>query len=182
LSDNVKNMVIACAVIVALVLAVFFMRGKKAPDFEYKTDNSKNESAAGNKAVEKNAVKNQENSRYSDAASVRIANYVLPKKLEKVYQLLKVGQVDSSLEEIEKISQGILTPDEKIIVEYTKAQIIFTHKDFDVARKMLVKFVEENPTHFLVDNAKNTIVFIDHYDEDVKKFKKFEDEIKRKNH
>lgn len=181
MNEGARNIVIVAAVVIALALAFVFLRAKKQPEYNYGlisegVSNSRSDSGT----AKKNAVKAREDikPKYSDAASIRIASFVPPKSLENVYNSLRSGQVDKSLAELEAMEKGILSPEEKIVVNYTKAQIFFTYKDFKLARSMFEKFIEENPTHPLVENAQNTIHFIDNYDKHMEQYKKFEDELK----
>jgi len=181
LNEGARNIVIIAAVIAALALAFVFMRAKKQPEYNYGLiSESGSGGGAASSLAPKSAVKAREDvkPKYSDAASIRIASFVPPKSLENVYDSLRSGQVDKSLSELEAMEKGILSPEEKIVVSYTKAQIFFTYKDFKLARSMFEKFISENPTHPLVENAQNTIQFIDNYDKHMEQYKKFEDELK----
>ena len=181
MNEGARNIVIVAAVVIALALAFVFMRAKKQPEYNYgltSESSSSGQSVSG--ARSKNEAKAREDvkPKYSDAASIRIAGFIPPKSLENVYNSLRSGQVDKSLAELEAMEKGILSPEEKIVVNYTKAQIFFTYKDFKLARSMFEKFIADNPTHPLVENAQNTIHFIDNYDKHMEQYKKFEDELK----
>ena len=183
MNESARNIVIISAVVIALALAFLFMRSKKQHDYDYGliTENRGAEKRNAGNTPKTAAKKEREDGKpqYADAASIRIANFVPPKSLENVYNSLRSGQVDKSLSEIDAMEKGILSPEEKIVVNYTRAQIFFTYKDFEVARQMFEKFIAENPTHPLVENAQNTINFIDNYDKHMEQYKKFEDEIKK---
>ena len=183
LNDGVRNIVVVIAVVLALALAFVFLRAKKRPDHDYGlvTESGRAAGQGDGSASGKVAAKNREDIKpqYADAASIRIANFVPPKSLENVYASLRSGLVDKSLTELEAMEKGILSPEEKIVVNYTKAQIFFTYKDFKIAKKMFEEFITANPTHPLVENAQNTIQFIDNYDKHMEQYKKFEDELKK---
>jgi len=181
LNDGARNIVVVIAVVLALALAFVFMRAKKRPDHDYglvtETGAARQKDAGAAKAPAK--AREDVKPQYADAASIRIASFVPPKSLENVYASLRSGLVDKSLTELEAMEKGILSPEEKIVVNYTKAQIFFTYKDFKIARKMFEEFITANPTHPLVENAQNTIQFIDNYDKHMEQYKKFEDELKK---
>ncbi len=180
MSESVRNIIIIVAVITALALAFLFLRPKTRSGYDYGLVTRTAPTGALSETVKKTAAKKRENvkPKYSDAASIRIANFVPPKALESVYDSLRSGHVDKSLTALEAMEKGILSPEEKIVANYTKAQIFFTYKDFKIARSMFEKFIAENPTHPLVENAQNTINFIDNYDKHMEQYKKFEDELK----
>lgn len=182
MNEGVRNTVVIIAVVLALALAFIFLRAKKRPDHDYGllAESSAPSRNANSPAKQAGArVREDVKPQYSDAASIRIASFVPPKSLESVYNSLRSGLVDKSLAELEAMEKGILSPEEKIVVNYTRAQIFFTYKDFKVARKMFETFIAENPTHPLVENAQNTIQFIDNYDKHMEQYKKFEDELKK---
>ncbi len=181
MNDGARNIVVVIAVVLALALAFVFLRAKKRPDYDYGLTSESGASGQKDARAAKVSAKAREDVKpqYADAASIRIANFVPPKSLENVYASLRSGLVDKSLTELEAMEKGILSPEEKIVVNYTKAQIFFTYKDFKIAKKMFEEFITANPTHPLVENARNTIQFIDNYDKHMEQYKKFEDELKK---
>lgn len=183
MNDSARNIVVVIAVVLALALAFVFLRAKKRPDHDYGlvTESGRAAGQGDGGAAGKVPAKARDDVKpqYADAASIRIANFVPPKSLENVYASLRSGLVDKSLTELEAMEKGILSPEEKIVVNYTKAQIFFTYKDFKIAKKMFEEFINSNPTHPLVENAQNTIQFIDNYDKHMEQYKKFEDELKK---
>lgn len=180
MSLDVRHLIAVLAVITALTLAFFFMR-VPAPKNDF---NAGQNNEAGTK-VRTVAPKTEGTSKpyYSDAASAKISNFVPPKKLDKIYDLMREGNYEKSMLELNAMGRDPnLMPDEKDLIEFTKAQIYFTSKNFVVAREMFEKFLKENPTHPMSENAQKAIEFIDNYDKYKNEYKKFEDDLKKTYH
>lgn len=176
---NLKNVLIITFLILGIVLlTLVFIQKSSNSYFNYKlTNKSSTSNTEGAKRIE-GKVRKDVKPKYDDLASIRVANFVPPRSLENVYDSLKLGLADKALNELDEMEKKVLTPEEKIVVKYTRAQIYFTYKDFQIARKLFFEFINENPIHPLVENAKNAIEFIDNYEKHMEKYKKFEDELK----
>ncbi len=179
MSLDSRHLIAVLAVITAMALAFFFMR---AP--AQKNDFNTGQGEA-DKKIRTVAPKTEGTSKpyYSDAASAKISNFLPPKKLEKIYDLMREGNYEKSMLELNAMGKDPnLMPDEKDLIEFTKAQIYFTSKNFVVAREMFEKFLKENPTHPMSENAQKAIEFIDNYDKYKNEYKKFEDDLKKTYH
>jgi len=178
---SAKNLSILLGVVLALVLVFFFMR----QPYTHKViipegvRGSVPEKVVA--PVEKPVDNNTNKPYYSDVTSSRIASFTAPKKLEPVYEMLRAGEYEKSVDEIAKLEKSqTLTPEEKQVLDFTKAQVYFTTKNFTAARKLFEAFLKENPTHPLAENAQRSIEFMDNYEKFKKDYKSFEDEIKKR--
>lgn len=180
MSLDSRHLIAVLAVITALALAFFFMRMPSQKN-EFNTG----QGAGADVKVRNVPEKTEGTSKpyYSDAASTKISNFVPSKKLDKIYDFMREGNYEKSMLELNAMGKDPnIMPDEKDLIEFTKAQIYFTSKNFVVAREMFEKFLKENPTHPMSENAQKAIEFIDNYDKYKNEYKKFEDDLKKKYH
>ncbi|HNY10137.1 MAG TPA: hypothetical protein PKK26_00970 [Candidatus Wallbacteria bacterium] len=181
MSLDSRHFIAVLAVITALILVFFFMRG---PAHKNNFSTAQDGPATDTK-TRTVAPKTEGTSKpyYSDAASAKISNFIPPKRLDKIYDLMREGNYEKSMLELNAMGKDPnLMPDEKDLIEFTKAQIYFTSKNFVVAREMFEKFLKENPTHPMSENAQKAIEFIDNYDKYKSEYKKFEDDLKKTYH
>lgn len=178
-----KNLAVILGVALALVLVFFFMRGPESRKY-VPPEGARGPATEQEKAVEK-AEKpvdnNTDRPHYSDVASMRIAGFTAPKRLEPVYEMLRAGEYEKTVEEIAKLEKNPgLTPEEKQVLDFTKAQVYFTTKNFTAARTLFENFLKDNSSHPLAENAQKSIEFINNYEKFKKDYKSFEDELKKK--
>lgn len=179
-----RHLVAAFAVITALALAFVFMR--PAPVKLPAGDGPGARTEKAEEIKDRQVSKSSEGTvkpYYSDASSMRIAKFTPSKKLEKTYDLMRDGHYDKAMLELNAIGRDQATsPEDKDVIEFTKAQIYFTNSNFVVAREIFEKFIKDNPNHPLVENAQKAIEFMDNYEKYKNDYRKFEDEIKKGRH
>lgn len=186
-SERYQPLIIGIAILLAVILAFFVMRGGKnrAGVDEYNLNKGygvQGENASSkNKGASKNNTEKTSKNSYNDMTATRIVNFTPPKRFEKIYECLNEYKFDQSLEGVNAIlNDPNATGEEKVMAEFTQAQIYFTSKNFNVARDLFEKFIEKNPSHPMIENARDSISFIDNYDKFKNNYKSFEEEIKKK--
>ena len=184
--ERYQPLIIVAAVLLAIILALFFMRGNKNRDEGYNLNkgytNSGELSNTGAKSGSgKNSAEKVSRQASGESTSARIINFTPPKRFEKIYENLNEYKFDLSLDGVNSIlADANATGEEKTMAEFTLAQVYFTSKNFNVARDLFEKFIEKNPNHPMIENARDSISFIDNYDKIKNDYKSFEDEIKKK--